>query len=82
MQTGESPSLTGVPHPRRAIIMLPCSGPSRPSPHGRAKCAALTAPARGSRSRHVVNEAVWPGSEWQTTTLASVIYPLTSSRSQ
>ena len=64
MQTGESSSLTGVPHPRRAIIMLPCSGPSRPNPHGRAKCAALTAPARGSRSRHVVNEVVWPASEW------------------
>ena len=26
--------------------MAPCSGPSRPSPRGRAKCAALTAPAR------------------------------------
>jgi len=27
-------------------IVPPCSGPSRPSPRGRAKCAALTAPAR------------------------------------
>ena len=29
-----------------AMSLAPCSEPSRPSPHGRAKCAALTAPAR------------------------------------
>jgi putative transposase len=32
--------------PQRTPSCRPCSGPSRPSPRGRAKCAALTAPVR------------------------------------
>jgi len=31
--------------PRRTLMLSPCSRPSRPSPGGRAKCAALTATA-------------------------------------
>src|SRR6516162_7333662 len=31
--------------PRRTLMLPPCSRPSRPSPGGRAKCAALTATA-------------------------------------
>src|ERR1700693_5013696 len=29
--------------PRRTLMLSPCSRPSRPSPRGRAECAALTA---------------------------------------
>src|SRR5262245_64034335 len=35
-----------IVEPPTVPSMAPCSEPSRPSPGGRAKCAALTAPAR------------------------------------